>query len=87
MNTASAISVLAWLHNPYILTILFSLQFIESFKEGLVILIRRIHMLDVKSKRDSQFERVLVTVMIVLLNISEKGLLIAKMIVALKPVI
>jgi hypothetical protein len=44
-------------------------------------------MLDVKSKRDSEFERVLVTVVIVLLNISEKGLLVAKMIVALKSVI
>ena len=53
MNATSTISVLTWLYYPYILTILFSFQFIESFKESLVVLIWRIHMPNVKSKRDS----------------------------------
>ena len=83
MNAAPAIGVLPWLYYPYILTILFSFQFIESFKESLVVLVWSIHMSNVKSKRNSELEWVLVTVVIVLLNISEEGFLIAKMIVIL----
>jgi hypothetical protein len=53
MNSTSTVSVLARLYNPYILTILFSLELTESFKESLIILVGPIHVSNVKSKRNS----------------------------------
>lgn len=87
MNSTSTVSVLPRFYNPYILTILFSLELTECFKESLIILVGPIHMSNVKSKRNSKFEWILVTVMIVLLDIPEESLLIAEVKVALQPVI
>jgi hypothetical protein len=87
MYSTSSVSVFARLYYPYILTILFSLEFTESFKESLIILVGPIHMSNVKSKRDSKFEWILVTVMIVLLDIPKESLLITEVKVALQSVI
>lgn len=87
MYSTSTVCVFPRFNYPYILTILFSLEFTESFKESLIILVGATHMSNVKSKRNSKFEWILVTVMIVLLDIPKESLLIAQVKVALQPVI